>query len=65
MTREGMKKYLSQRNKAKPIVQMDTFLLEALVANLNLTGQKINNCHALLRQEALKRNSEHNNKLLA
>jgi hypothetical protein len=64
VTREGMKKYLSQRDKAKPIVQMDTFKMEALASNLNLTGQKLDNCLAFLRQEA-SRNSEHNKKLVS
>jgi hypothetical protein len=39
MTREGIKKYLSQRDKAKPTVQMDTFRMEALASILNLTSQ--------------------------
>jgi hypothetical protein len=39
VTREGMKKHLLQRDKAKPTVQMDTFKLEALGSILNLSGQ--------------------------
>jgi hypothetical protein len=45
VTREGMKKYLSSRDKAKPIVQMDTFKMEVLASILNLTGRKLNDMH--------------------
>jgi hypothetical protein len=63
VTREGMKKHLSQRDKAKPTVQMDTFKSEALGSILNLSGQKLDDCRAFLRLEASS-NSEHNkNKL--
>jgi tetratricopeptide (TPR) repeat protein len=64
VTREGMKKYLSQSDKTKPIVQMDTFKSEALASILNLTGRKLDDCRAFLRQEALS-NSEHNKKEVA
>jgi hypothetical protein len=64
VTREGMKKYLSQRDEAKPTVQMDTFKSEALGSILNLTGRKLDDCRAFLRQEASS-NSEHNKKQVA
>jgi hypothetical protein len=63
-TREGMKKYLMQRDKAKPIVQMDTFKSEALASILNLTGRKLDDCRAFLRLEASSY-SEHNKKQVA
>jgi hypothetical protein len=46
MTREGMKKHLSQRDEAKPTAQMDTFKSEALGSALNLTGRKLDDCRA-------------------
>jgi hypothetical protein len=46
VTREGMKRYLSHREKTKPIVQMDTFKSEALASILNLTGRKLDDCRA-------------------
>jgi hypothetical protein len=46
VTREGMKKCLSERNKAKPAAQMDAFKLEALGSVLNLTAQKLDDCRA-------------------
>jgi hypothetical protein len=61
VTREGMKKHLSQRDKAKPTVQMDTFKSEALGSILNLSGQKLDDRRAFLRLEASS-NSEHNKK---
>jgi hypothetical protein len=64
VTREGMKKCLSQRDKAKPTVQMDTFKSEALGSILNLSGRKLDDCRAFLRLEASS-NSEHNKKQVA
>ena len=46
VTREQIMKYLSQSDKAKLAIKMDTFKLEALESILNLTGRKLDDCCA-------------------
>jgi hypothetical protein len=59
-----MMKFLSQRDNAKPHVQMDTFKSEAPASILNPTGRKLDDCPAFLRLEASS-DSEHKKKQVA